>query len=90
MLSVNGPRRKRLRLRRWSGHVPKGWITLRGCENLFVMSDHGRLPVPATRAHDRDRQRFLRCVAAVTGSRQISWTTLTGPSDHADNPAPRR
>ncbi|MCS7481715.1 hypothetical protein ACFFQW_45335 [Umezawaea endophytica] len=54
------------------------------------MSDHGRVPAPSSRSQDGDRRRFLRCVAAVTGSRQVSLTTLTGSRDDADDRAPRR
>ena len=53
------------------------------------MSDHGRIPAPSSR-QDGDRRRFLRCVAAVTGSRQVSLTTLTGSRDVADDQSPRR
>ncbi|MFI9818670.1 hypothetical protein [Saccharothrix variisporea] len=47
------------------------------------MSEHGRLP-EATLPRPDDRQRFLRRVCAVTGSRPISWSVLTG------KPAPGR
>ncbi|MEU7529740.1 hypothetical protein AB0A74_28710 [Saccharothrix sp. NPDC042600] len=47
------------------------------------MSEPGRLP-EATPPRLDDRQRFLRRVCAVTGSRQISWAVL------AAKPAPRR
>ncbi|WP_433265329.1 hypothetical protein ACQPZF_37620 [Actinosynnema sp. CS-041913] len=46
------------------------------------MSDHGRLPDASAQRSDGERQRFLRRVCAVTGSRQISWTVLNGsPAD---------
>ncbi len=54
------------------------------------MSDHGRIPATSTRGQDGDRRRFLRCVAAVTGSRQVSWNTITGSRDDADDQSPRR
>ncbi|GAA1346851.1 hypothetical protein [Saccharothrix algeriensis] len=42
------------------------------------MSEPGRLPDAAAQRADGERQRFLRRVCAVTGSKQVSWTTLSG------------
>jgi hypothetical protein len=54
------------------------------------MSDHGRIPATTTRNQDGDRRRFLRCVAAVTGSRQVSLNTITGGREESDEQGPRR
>ncbi|MBB5955139.1 hypothetical protein FHS29_001709 [Saccharothrix tamanrassetensis] len=51
------------------------------CENLSVMSEHGRFPDASAQRSDGERQRFLWRVCAVTGSRQISWSVLTGPRE---------
>ncbi|MET1074307.1 MAG: hypothetical protein ABWY11_16795, partial [Umezawaea sp.] len=90
MLSVNDLSRKQ------PCFAPMGWRPSGGLDNAarlrepFQMSDHGRAPVSAARSHDGDRRRFLRCVAAVTGSRQVTWTTSTGSRDDASEQAPRR
>ncbi|MBW4716219.1 hypothetical protein [Saccharothrix obliqua] len=45
------------------------------------MSEHGRSSEAVAQRSDWERQRFLRRVCAVTGSRQISWSVLTGPRE---------